>query len=388
CNLEVVGQISQNLEQINKTHYIGTGKIEELAGLAGFTGADLVIASDELSPSQLRVLEDRLAVEVIDRTMLILDIFARRAQSREAKLQVEVARLEYMLPRLVGQKEYDRQGGGDGFKNRGAGETSLELDRRRIENKIAFLKKELKGLVSQREVQRKNRQRSGLPVVSLAGYTNAGKSTIMNSMIKIFNSSKDKQVFEEDMLFATLDTSVRRIKLPDNKSFLLTDTVGFVNKLPHHLVKSFRSTLEEIIEADLIIHVVDYSDPKYQKLIEITDKTLKEIGAENIPVIYAYNKVDLTTAEYPRSLNDNSIFLSARQGSGINELLDLIKSHIFENYLHCELFVPYEEGQIVSYFHENANVLKTAYEKQGTRLNVECKQSDFERFQNYICMVL
>lgn len=383
CKIEVVAELSQNLNYINNSHYIGNGKIRELGELLDLTAAELVIANDELSPSQIRLLEDRLDVRVVDRTMLILDIFAQRAKTREAKLQVEVARLQYMLPRLVGQRKYDRQGGGAGLINRGAGETSLELSRRRIEDKIVGLEKELEVLASQRKIQRNRRKKSGIPVVSLVGYTNAGKSTLLNAMVEMYNSSLDKQVFEKDMLFATLETSVRKINLPDNKLFLLTDTVGFVNRLPHHLVKAFRSTLEEVVEADLIIHVVDYSDPKYQKSVDITNKTLEEIGVENTPIIYAFNKGDLTDTIIPH-LGEDRVYLSAKKRTGINELIQLISEYIFKDYTQCEMLIPYGQEQLVSYFHENANVLATSYEEEGTKLNLECKESDYEKYQPYV----
>ncbi|KAF1085500.1 GTPase HflX [Sporotomaculum syntrophicum] len=385
CNLEVAGAITQNLQRINKTHYIGTGKLQEVIDLLESTAADVVIFNDELSPSQIRELEERLNKQVIDRTMLILDIFAERAKTREAKLQVEIARLQYMLPRLVGQRDsLGRQGGGAGLKNRGAGETKLELDRRVIKEKITILTKELETLVAQRETQRKKRKKNDLPVVSLVGYTNAGKSTIMNAMVEMFNQNINKQVFEKDMLFATLETSVRKIKLSDNKSFLLTDTVGFINKLPHHLVKAFRSTLEELAEADVIIHVVDYSEPQHKKLIEVTNQTLQEIGVEDIPIIYAYNKGDLTATQLPR-IEGDIVYLSAKKRVGINELIHVISKNIFADYMQCELLIPYDQGQIISYFNEHAHVYATTYEPGGTKILVECKHRDYKKFQDYAC---
>src|SRR5699024_6526376 len=233
CNLEVVSEVTQNLNYVNQANYIGTGKMQELQDMVRANQAIAVIFDDELSPSQIRNLEKALKCEVLDRTMLILEIFAKRAKTRESKLQVEVARLKYMLPRLVGMHEsLGRQRGGAGIKNRGAGETKLELDRRKIEEKIAQLNKELEKLVDQRETERKKRNQNGLPIVSLVGYKNAGKSTIMNTMLDMMDQNPEKHVFEKDMLFATLETSVRRVTTSMNRTFLLTDTVGFINKLP------------------------------------------------------------------------------------------------------------------------------------------------------------
>lgn len=384
CNLEIVGKITQNLQHVNTSHYIGKGKLVEIHALLEDNEVSLVIFNDELSPSQIRNLEADLACRVMDRTALILDIFTERAKSKEAKLQVESAQLQYMLPRLIGMREsLGRQASGVGLKNRGAGETKLELDRRRIEAKISTLSKELEILVSQRQTQRKQRLKNDVPVVSLVGYTNAGKSTIMNAMVELFNQVTNKYVFEKDMLFATLETSVRNIRLPDHKSFLLTDTVGFISKLPHHLIKAFRSTLEEVTKADLLIHVVDYSNPHFEQLIEITNTTLKEIGAANIPVVYTYNKADLTDMDIPL-LQGNKVFLSAKQRIGIHELIELIKDHIFHAYKVCTMRIPYDQGQLISYFNEHAAILSTRYEQSGTEVTMECRMSDFEKYQDYV----
>lgn len=273
---------------------MGSGKIDELKNLVEENNADIVIFNNELSASQVKNIEEEINCNVIDRTALILDIFANRAKTRESKLQVEVAKLQYELPRLVGSNEdLGRQSGGVGTKNRGAGETKLELDRRRIEDKIANLNKELEVLKNQREVQKSKRKKSNIPNVALVGYTNAGKSSVMNALVEKFINDEDKKVFEKNMLFATLETYVRNIKLDNNKSFLLSDTVGFVGDLPHSLVKAFRSTLEEVCDADLLLHVIDISNPNYENHINVTNETLNQIGADNIPVIYVYNKVDL-----------------------------------------------------------------------------------------------
>lgn len=383
CDVEVIGQVTQNLQRVNPSHYIGRGKIEEVAAYVKEADANMVIFNDELSPSQIRNLEEDLDCKVIDRTILILDIFAQRAKTKEAQLQVEVAHLQYMMPRLIGLREsLGRQSGGVGTKNKGVGEKKLELDRRKIEEQIAALNKELEALVAQRQTQRKQRKKNEVPVVSLVGYTNAGKSTIMNAMLEIFNGTVEKQVFEKDMLFATLETSVRNIDLPDNKSFLLTDTVGFVSKLPHHLVKAFRSTLEEVAEADLLIHVVDYSNPNYEQLIDITNETLKKIGVENIPTIYAYNKSDLVDVEIPK-VQEDRVYLSAKKHVGIEELVEVVRSHIYKEYTKCEMLIPYDQGQVVSYFNNHAHVLSTSYENEGTKMALECKTSDYEKYKRF-----
>lgn len=384
CEVEVLGAVTQNLSRVNPSHYIGTGKLQDVTLLLEQHEANLVIFNDELSPSQIRNLEADLDCKVVDRTILILDIFGNRARTRESQLQVEVAELQYMLPRLVGLREsLGRQGGGVGMKNRGTGETKLELDRRRIEDKIIALSKELEVLVAHRQTQRKKRKKTEVPIVSLVGYTNAGKSTVMNALVELYTETKDKFVFEKNMLFATLETSVRSIELEDNKTFLLTDTVGFVSKLPHHLVKAFRSTLEEVKEADLLVHVVDFSNPEYEQHIRITNETLKAIGVEDIPMIYAYNKIDLKDGDIPES-EDNTVYMSAKRKQGIEDLIGVIRGHIFKDYMKCAMLIPYDQGQLVSYFNEHAHILATEYEEAGTRLTLECRQSDYSKYAQYV----
>ncbi|MBP2113902.1 GTPase HflX [Paenibacillus silagei] len=382
CEIEVVAELSQKSSRVNPSHYIGTGKIQELALLMEQHEAPIVIFNDELSPSQIRNLESALDRQVIDRTILILNIFASRAKTKEAQLQVEVAQLQYMLPRLSGLREsLGRQGGGAGLKNRGAGETKLELDRRRIEERISALQLELQTQVARRQIQRKQRHKNEVPVVCLVGYTNTGKSSLMNTLVETYHPGSGKGVLAKDMLFATLETSVRSIVLPDHKTFLLTDTVGFVSQLPHHLVKAFRSTLEEVTEADLLIHVVDIADPQHEQHMAVTNETLKALGADGIPTLYAYNKADLGEDPYPQ-VEENSVTLSAKKNRGIAELVTLIRSRIFTDYVQCEILVPFDRGSIVSYFNEHADVQSVSYEEQGTRLKLECRAADYERFRD------
>ncbi|QGG54521.1 GTPase HflX [Paenibacillus sp. FSL W8-1187] len=382
CNIEVVAELTQKAERIHSTHYLGSGKLEELAALMEAYDSPTVICNDELSPSQIRNLEAAVKTKVIDRTIVILDIFAERAQTKEAQLQVEVARLNYMLPRLVGLREsLGRQGGGGGagLRNRGAGETKLELDRRRIEERIHLLETELEKLVHQRQVQRKRRKKNEIPVLALVGYTNAGKSTLLNALVDTFHPDSGKNVLAKDMLFATLETSVRSIELPDRKSFLLTDTVGFVSGLPHHLIKAFRSTLEEVAEADLLVHVVDASNPEFKQQIEVTEQTLKELGADGIPMLYAFNKSDLAGRSYPRVEQDR-VYLSASRREGVDELVAQIRKQIFRDYIAAEVVVPFHQGAWVSFFNEHAHVQETEYEEAGTRLKLEVREADLNRF--------
>ncbi|MFT8889641.1 MAG: GTPase HflX [Ethanoligenens sp.] len=384
CDIEVVGTMSQNLEKVNPSHYIGLGKVAEVAAYVRGTGAQVVIFNDELSPSQIRNLDTAIDCEVKDRTTLILDIFARRAKTTEAKLQVEIAHLQYMLPRLVGlQSALEQQTGGVGTTNRGAGEKKLELNRRQIQVRISKLQKELETLVAQRQTQRRQRKKTGIPVVSLVGYTNAGKSTIMNALLELSDEPEEKKVLEKNQLFATLETAVRSIRLPDNKSFLLTDTVGFVDKLPHHLVKAFRSTLEEVGESDLLIHVVDCSHPDYKDQIAVTNETLAQLGVADIPVVFAFNKVDLVDIP-PHSDKRDGVCLSAKNRVGFDALLELVRAHLFADYVRCEMLIPYGEGDVVSYLNQHAQIFSTEYQQGGTCLRMECHKADYEKFRRFL----
>ena len=381
CSVEVADVLTQKLERVNSAHYIGSGKVEEVAHLVAKNDANLVIFNDELSPSQIRNLEHELQCKVIDRTILILDIFASRAKTREAQLQVEVAQLKYMMPRLIGlNASLSRQAGGIGSK--GPGEKKLELHRRRIEEQSHKLNKELDALVLARQNQRKLRKKNATPVVALVGYTNAGKSTTMNALLNVSNAEADKSVFEKNMLFATLETSTRQIQLPDNKQFLLTDTVGFVSKLPHQLVKAFRSTLEEVTEADLLLHVVDLSHPEFQAQIEITNKVLDELGVKETPMVYVYNKADLVDNEFTPSTQE-AVRISAKNLTNIDTLINSIKSHLFHHYVKETFLIPYDKGNIISYLNDHATVFETEYLDNGTLITVECSDQDVERFHQY-----
>lgn len=384
CDIDVVGKITQNLNEVNRALYVGTGKVQEIKELANDLDADVIIFNDELLPSQLRNLQKELNIPILDRTSLILEIFARRARSKEAKLQVEVARLKYMLPRLVGlHSSLGRQGGGSGISNKGTGEKKLELDRRKIEDEITRLNRELKQIELDRSIRRRKREDSKIPLVSLAGYTNAGKSTLMNAFIDKYIQDETKKVEEKDMLFATLDTSVRNITLEDNKQFLLSDTVGFISKLPHNLVKAFRSTLEEIIYSDLIIHVIDFSDKNYLKHIEVTDKTLKELGLLDTPIIYVYNKSDLVDMKIPQ-IKENEIYMSASNGIGLEELTNMIKQYVMNDYMKAKFLIPFNDGSIITYLKNNSTVLNIGYNDKGTIIEVECKNSDYNKYKEYL----
>lgn len=384
CDIEVVGREIQNLYEVNKPLYIGKGKAEEISNIAQELNVDYVIFNNELSHTQIRNLQKIINCSILDRTSLILEIFSKRARTKEAKLQVEVARLEYMLPRLVGlHSSLGRQGGGAGLSNKGLGEKKIELDKRRIEEKLTELKKELEELSTDREVQRKKREESEIPLVALVGYTNAGKSSLMNYMIDRFVKDNDKKVLEEDMLFATLDTSVRKIELEDNRKFLLSDTVGFISELPHDLIKAFRSTLDEIKNADLLLQVIDYSDPDFYSQMQVTKETLEKIGAGDIPVIYVYNKSELMLDKLPL-VDENEIYLSIKERKGMDELIDIIIENLFKNYKKCKMLIPFSQGAVVSYLNDHANVMSTEYNENGTLLLVECREAQYNKYKEFV----
>ena len=385
CNMETVGILTQKLEAVNNALYLGSGKVQELKEFAENIDADIIVFDNSLTPTQLRNLQQILKKPILDRTSLILDIFSERARTREAKLQVETAKLQYLLPRLVGMHEaLSRQGGGSGLANKGAGEKKLELDRRKIEHRLAELRRELEEVAEERETQRKKRLASSLPLVALVGYTNAGKSTLLNRMIDKYAGDESKKVLEKDMLFATLETTVRKIELPDRRKFLLSDTVGFIHKLPPSLIKAFRSTLEEIKNADLLLHVIDYADKNYKKQIAVTEKTLEELGCASIPVIYVYNKSDLCMDYYPKVQGGSRIYMAAGSGEGMNELLALISQKLFRDYKEAEFLIPYDKGQIMSYLMENALLKDMEYTEKGIYLKAACSKEDHARYEEYL----
>ncbi len=388
CFMEPIAIVTQKMDNVHKGLYIGVGKVQEVKELVKKMEATLVIFDNSLTPSQLRNLQDELETPVMDRTNLILDIFESRARTREAKLQVESARLQYLLPRLVGMHEaLTRQGGTSGsMSSRGAGEKKLELDRRRIEHRIAELRKELDEVSGERKVQRKKRQSARIPLVSLVGYTNAGKSTIMNALVEQFVKEDEKKVLEKDMLFATLDTTVRRINTGNNRDFLLSDTVGFIHKLPHSLVKAFRSTLEEVQNADLLLQVVDYSDSYHREQMKTTEQTLAELGAGDIPMITVYNKVDKCEGklDYPKMVGEEKIYLSAKEADSIDMLVEMILQKVYADFVEGTFLIPYHKGSLVSYFRENAHIISQEYEAEGTKLVIKCHKADKEKFADYL----
>lgn len=373
AGVEVVGELTQKLNHPHVETYIGPGKVEELKALAEETLSDVVIFDDELSPRHQRELEKALGlkIRVIDRTALILDIFAQHAHTKEGMLQVELAQYEYNLPRLTrAWTHLERQAGGGGGRAgstggvglRGPGETQLEVDRRAIRKRIAHIKKELEKVEAHRLRYRAQRKRSRIPTVALVGYTNAGKSTLLNRLAKA-------DVYAADQLFATLDPTTRRVQLPADHVALFTDTVGFIQKLPTTLIAAFHATLEEITQADLLLHVVDISHPQALGQFEAVQETLEEIGASHIPMITALNKADrLKDPENAnRILNDfeKAVAISAIQGTGIPDLLHLVQEELFESYTPIHVRLPYKEGALISLFHELGQVERIEHERGG-----------------------
>src|SRR5580692_7904848 len=368
---EVLDGLIQRRSRVDAATYVGSGKARELADIVAAGGADTVICDGELTPSQLRRLESLVKVKVVDRTALILDIFAQHARSREGKAQVELAQLQYMLPRLRGWGESlsrqagGRVAGGGGIGTRGPGETKLETDRRRLRARIGRLRKDIAGMSTGRKVQRSRRTRRDVPSVVIAGYTNAGKSSLLNALT-------GAGVLVEDALFATLDPAVRRALTPSGRAFTLTDTAGFVRHLPHQLVEAFRSTLEETAEADLIVHVVDGSDPEPEAQIAAVRGVLAEIGAADVPELVVVNKIDAAdpvVLQALRAREPGSISVSAKTGAGLAALRDVIEAALPRLETQVRLVVPYGRGDLVARAHADGEVLHAEHVADGTLLD-------------------
>lgn len=368
------GKLLQNKDVPEAATFLGEGKVQELRELVQLHQANLVVFDNELSPTQIRNLEKELEARVMDRSMLILDIFAMRAVTREGKLQVELAQLKYMAPRLTTSYEaLSRLGGGVG--TRGPGESKLETDRRRIRERITALTAQLKEVEQVRSTMRKARQKNPVPLISVIGYTNAGKSTL-------FNRLTGAGVLEENRLFATLDTTVRKVRISENCEALISDTVGFIKKLPHHLVEAFHSTLEEMVYSDLILHVIDVSAENWQENEQVSLETMRQVGVQEVPILTVFNKCDLVDLETIPGRPD-SVFVSARTGENFDALLKKMDEMLSRGKRQVVLLVPYSEGRVVDLLHQQNCVLEENYEAEGTRLVCLLDGEMYGRMQPY-----
>lgn len=395
CDIPVLESVYQSRNKIDAAFYIGRGKVLEIAQLRQKLRANVVIFDDELSGSQVRNLEAAIGVKVIDRTTLILEIFARRAKSREAKIQVELAQLKYRMSRLQGLGTImSRTGGGIGTK--GPGEKKLETDRRHIKEQIYDLNDELKKIKKIRETQREKRNKESIPKVSLVGYTNAGKSTLRNALCDVAAQKEvvgKEKVFEADMLFATLDITTRAIVLKNKGVITLTDTVGFVRKLPHDLVEAFKSTLEEVIYSDLLCHVVDTSSDTAIEQIKAVEEVLGELGASDKKTILVLNKIDKATGEQLENVKKatseyETIEISAREGINLEELLGIIEENLPYKMKKCEYLIPYDRSDMSSFLHRNGRVLEEDYRENGTFMFVEVDEESYNKSKDYIINII
>lgn len=373
CDIEVKDVVIQNLSKITPQYYIGSGKVKEVKDL--IDEDCMVIFNEELTPLQMKNLTDALDVEVSDRSDLILRIFESRAQTKEAKLQVEIARLHYLLPRLAGMKEelYSQQGG-SGF--RGSGEKQIELDRRIIHGKLVAAKRELEIIVKQRQNQRRLRKRNNEKVICLVGYTNSGKSSLLNYF-------SDKKVFEKDMLFASLQTASRHVLLKEHYNVIMSDTVGFINQLPHHLIQAFRSTLEEVKEADLLVHVVDSSSHYCEEQIQTTLEVLEALGVKDTPMIYVYNKVDLGYQPF-LELKEPYVMTSIKDHVNLDVLEDAMIKALFKDYESIDLIIPYDKGELYSEIKQKYEVFKEEYLDHGIYISFFVDKKDRHKYELYI----
>ncbi len=372
-----VAKVIQVKESFDPRTCIGKGKVAEISELARATDVGLVVFDFELTPAQIRNLENDITdVTVIDRSMLILDIFALHAVSGEGKLQVELAQLRYSAPRLTGKGiELSRQGGGIG--SRGPGESKLETDKRHLHEKIVNLEKRLSEMESNRATMRAQRDRSGLTKVALVGYTNAGKSTLLNKMT-------GAGVLAENKLFATLDPTTRKMELPCGESILITDTVGFIRKLPHHLVKAFRSTLDEVKYADILLIVSDINDPEVPEHLKVTEEVIFELGASDKPVLYVYNKCDLSDGHIYGAVSETTVNVSAETGEGIDALLGMVEQIMHRENRQCSLLIPYAEQSVVSLLYNNHTVLSVDYAESGVLVEVILDAKGYGQYSSYI----
>lgn len=380
---EVIGQMTQNLEKFNPKYLIGKGKVKEIKEMAENLEADAIVFNDELTGIQLRNLEDAIKKKVVDRTNLILDIFALRASTYEGKLQVELAQLEYQLPRLLGIKGWSRTGGGIG--TRGPGEQIIETDRRRLLREIDKIKEKLNKAKKTRDTTRSKRMNSKIPTVSLVGYTNAGKSTILNRI----KEDDSKEVFVKDMLFATLDPNSRKARLLSGREFIISDTVGFVSKLPTKLIEAFKSTLEEIKYSDLIVHVIDASSKDLEIAYDTTMNILQEIGIKDKKILTVFNKsdkIDLNSTTIPLKIKSQKIYISAKNDPDMNKLLKAIEENLPEQYIYTKLNFPYDDTDILYKLIERFD-LKPIYKENFIEIELSLSKKEYNKLKRYVANV-
>lgn len=382
CDYYVVRKVTQTLSAQTNDYFVGSGKAEEIQAIVEETGAKTIIFDGELTPVHIRNLETKIDAEIVDRTMLILQIFETRAKSKEAKLQVALAKAQYMLPRLIDNTvRRGRIKAGKGSK--GKGEQQLELDKRRLRNQISRYRRELKAIVEARRTQRTKRDRDALFHVAIVGYTNAGKSALMNQFMTLSHRHEKKKVFEKDMLFATLQTSTRRVQLHPMIQFLVTDTVGFIRRLPHHLIEAFKSTLEEVSEADLILHVVDISDPHYSDQIEIVDDILTQLNTDHIAKLYVLNKIDIIRK--PQGfIPFHHVKISALKGIGMPQLILKITEQLMEDYHPVNLSIPYDQAHILDQLKKDGIILETEYGEDVIRVTVAFLDHQMVPYEHFI----
>lgn len=386
CDIEPIDVVVQKSSYFNPKTYIGKGKLEEINLIATAQEVEVLIFNDQLSATQITNIQNHTELIIYDRTYIILEIFKRRAKTKEAILQADIASLQYMLPRLVGlgsNLSRQRGGGNNALHGRGSGETKLELDRRNISDRISLIQKQLKSLTKERLVQRKKRNRSNIPIVSLVGYTNSGKSSLLNALLG-YSKHLHKEVFTKNMPFATLQTATRLVRLHNNHEFLLVDTIGFVHKLPLQLIDAFKSTLEEIKESSLILHVVDAANINYHEQVFITNQLLKEIGVTNIPMVFVFNKSDLTSEDFfIPPIYDKAIVVSATNKINLEQLISDIEETLYSSDIITTFLIPYNKGDIVTLLNQESAVKAIKYLPEGTQLTTQINPFLLAKLQEY-----